>query len=78
LAALAAERPAMLTALREVGLLDLVETAVAAAGGRVRDAWNAAAEWDRGNDFRPDLSGAVHLNVGQVDQMFRRAAAIKS
>ena len=31
-------------ALREVGLLDMVEAAVQAAGGRVHDAWDGAAE----------------------------------
>jgi hypothetical protein len=55
-----------------------VGTAVAATGGRVRDAWDAAAEWDRSNDFLADLAGAVGLNVDQVDQMFREAAAIRS
>ena len=76
--ALAAGRPALLTALREAGLFGSVETAVVATGGRVRDAWDAAAEWDRSSDFLADLAGAVGLNVDQVDQMFREAAAIRS
>jgi hypothetical protein len=33
---------------------------------------------DRGSDFLADLAGAVGLNVDQVDQMFREAAAIRS
>ncbi|MCC6720444.1 MAG: hypothetical protein IT555_21435 [Acetobacteraceae bacterium] len=64
-------------ALREAGLLEMVETAVQAAGGRVRDAWDGAAEWDRGSDFLVDLAGALGLKDEQVDQMFREADAMR-
>ena len=65
-------------ALREAGLLDAVEAAVEKAGGRVRDAWEGAAEWQRGSAFLSDLAGALGLSVGQVDQMFRDADVIRS
>ncbi len=48
-------------ALREAGLLDVVDAAVQAAGGRVRDAWDRAAEWQRGSAFLSDLAGALGL-----------------
>ena len=65
-------------ALREAGLFDAVEKAVQAAGGRVRDAWDGAAEWNRGSEFLADLASALGLNADQVDQMFHDAAAIQS
>ena len=46
-------------ALREAGLLGKVEAAVQAAGGRVRDAWDGAAEWDRGSESLADLAAAL-------------------
>jgi hypothetical protein len=65
-------------ALREAGLLKSVETAVAAAGGRVQDAWAGASEWDRSSEFLQALAAVLDLDVPQVDQMFRDAAAIQS
>jgi hypothetical protein len=38
-------------ALREAGLLNAVEAAVATASGRVQDAWVGASEWSRDSDF---------------------------
>jgi hypothetical protein len=65
-------------ALREAGLLNAVEGAVATAGGRVQDAWAGAAEWQRGSEFLQALAAALGLDGPQVDQMFRDAAAIQS
>lgn len=65
-------------ALREAGLLDVVETAVAAAGGRVQDAWLGASEWERSSDFLVSLAASLGLNPCQIDDMFRCADAIQS
>jgi len=64
-------------ALREAGLLDAVEAAVAATGGRVHDAWTGGLEWERGSEFLADLARALGLNAAQVDQMFLDADAIR-
>ena len=64
-------------ALREAGLLGAVEVAVEKAGGRVRDAWTGAAEWQHGSAFLSDLASALGLSVDQVDQMFRAADVIR-
>ena len=64
-------------ALCEARLLDALEATVQTAGGRVRDAWDGAAEWDRGSEFHHDLAGALGLKGEQVDQMFRNADGIK-
>jgi hypothetical protein len=64
--------------LREQGLLTSVEAAVQAAGGRVRDAWSGASEWDRSSEFLQALAAVLGLEGSQVDQMFRDAAAIQS
>lgn len=65
-------------ALREVGLLGTAEAAVAAAGGRVADAWTGAAKWERGSDFLNDLSAALRLTTGQVDEIIREADSIRN
>jgi hypothetical protein len=65
-------------ALREAGLLDAVEAAVAAAGGRVQDAWVGASEWSRDSDFLLSLAGGLSLSQQQVDDMFRAADAIRT
>ena len=65
-------------ALREAGLLDDVEAAVAAAGGRVQDAWAGAAEWSRDSDFLSNLAVTLGLRADQIDKMFRDASAIQS
>ena len=65
-------------ALREAGLLDAVEAAVAAAGGRVRDAWAGASEWSRDSDFLRSLAFGLGLTEQQVDDMFRSAHDIQS
>ena len=65
-------------ALREAGLLDAVEAAVLAAGGRVQDAWTGASEWDRSSEFLQALAAVLGLDGLQVDQMFRGAAMIQS
>ena len=61
-------------ALREAGLLDAVEAAVAAAGGRVQDAWAGASEWSRDSDFLRTLAEGLGLPYSQVDALFRSAA----
>lgn len=65
-------------ALREAGLLNAVEAAVAAAGGRVHDAWIGASEWSRSSDFLLSLATSLGLTTQQVDEMFRAADTIHS
>lgn len=65
-------------ALREAGLLDAVENAIAAAGGRVQDAWAGASEWDRSSEFLLSLAAKLGLTTNQIDEMFRAADAVKS
>lgn len=65
-------------ALREAGLLEAVEAAVAAAGGRVQDAWTGASEWSRDSDFLLSLATSLGLTKQQIDDMFRSAHAIQS
>lgn len=65
-------------ALREAGLLDAAEVAVASAGGRVQDAWAGAAEWSRNSDFLLSLATGLGLTEQQIDDMFRSADAIQS
>ena len=65
-------------ALREAGLLEVVEAAVAVAGGRVQDAWAGASEWDRSSEFLVSLAEGLGLNVEQVDTLFRSAGGIQS
>ncbi len=65
-------------ALREAGLLDAVEAAIAAAGGRIQEAWAGASEWSRDSDFLLSLAMGLGLNTQQVDNMFRTADAIQS
>jgi hypothetical protein len=65
-------------ALREAGLLDAVEAAVAAAGGRVQDAWAGASEWSRDSGFLLSIAAGLGLTTQQVDDMFRAADGIQS
>ena len=65
-------------ALREAGLLDAVEVAVAAVGGRVHDAWIGASEWSRDSDFLLSLAVGLGLSRHQSDEMFRAADSIQS
>jgi hypothetical protein len=65
-------------ALREAGLLDAVEAAIAAAGGRVQDAWAGASEWSRDSEFLLSLAATLGLTVEQIDQIFGKADIIQS
>ena len=65
-------------ALREAGLLVAVEAAVAAAGGRVQDAWTGASEWSRESEFLLALSAGLGLTDEQIDEMFRGADAMRA
>jgi hypothetical protein len=65
-------------ALREAGLLNAVEAAVAAAGGRVQDAWTDASEWSRDSEFLLSLAAGLGLPRQQIDEMFRSADSIQS
>lgn len=65
-------------ALREAGLSTAVEVAVAAAGGRVQDAWAGASEWSRDSDFLLSLATGLGLTTEQIDGLFRAADAIQS
>lgn len=62
--------------LREAGLLNEVEAAVAAAGGLVQDAWEGAFSWDRSSRLVTELSKQLGLSSPQIDQMFRDADII--
>lgn len=64
-------------ALREAGLLDSVEAAVAVAGGRVQDAWTGAAEWSCDSDFLLSLALGLGLTKQQIDDLFRAADAMR-
>ena len=59
-------------------MLDAVDVAVAAAVGRVQDAWAGASEWDRSSEFLQALAAVLDLDGPHIDQMFRHAAAIQS
>ena len=65
-------------ALREAGLLNAVEAAVANAGGRVQDAWTGASEWSRDSEFLTALAANLGLSSASVDDLFRLAAAMQS
>ena len=65
-------------ALREAGLLDTVEAAVATASSRVQDAWTGASEWSRDSEFLLSLADGLGLPRQQIDEMFRAADAIRS
>jgi hypothetical protein len=65
-------------ALREAGLLNAAEAAVAAAGGRVQDAWTGASEWSRDSEFLAALAANLGLSSASVDDLFRLAAAMQS
>jgi hypothetical protein len=65
-------------ALREAGLLDAVEAAIAAAGGRVQDAWAGASEWSRNSEFLLSLAEGLGLPSDRVDALFRSADLIQS
>ena len=65
-------------ALREAGLLNAVEAAVAAAGGRVQDAWTGASEWSRDSEFLTALAANLGLSSASVDDLFRSAEAMQS
>ncbi len=64
-------------ALREAGLLEIVESAVKSAGGRAHDAWEGASEWQRDSAFLADLATTLGLAPDKVDEMFQQANAIK-
>ena len=64
-------------ALREAGLLDAVEKAIAAAGGRVQDAWAGASEWERVSELLTAMAEALGLKPDQVDKLFWDADAIR-
>jgi hypothetical protein len=64
-------------ALREAGLLDVVEAAVAAAGGRMQDAWVGASAWDRGSELLAAVISQLGLNPDEADRLFREAEGIQ-
>lgn len=64
-------------ALREAGLLNRVEAAVQAMGGRTRDAWEGAAEWERTSEYMAAMAMALGLTADQIDKLFRNADAIQ-
>lgn len=64
-------------ALQEAGLLDVVEATVAAAGGRVQDAWAGASEWSRDSDFLAAITSQLELTADEADRLFRKADSIQ-
>jgi hypothetical protein len=64
-------------ALREAGLIDGVESAAQATGGRVRDAWEGASEWERNIKFMTGMAAALGLPADQIDELLRDADAIQ-
>jgi hypothetical protein len=65
-------------ALREAGLLEAVEAAVLAGGGRLQDAWIGASEWNRDSAFLSSLAVDLGLTDMDIDRLFLVAAGIRS
>jgi hypothetical protein len=66
------------SALREVGLLDAVEVAVAATGGRFHDGWVGASEWSLDGAFKLTLASVLGLTKVDIDRLDRVAAGVRS
>ncbi len=65
-------------ALREAGLLEPIEAAVAAADDLTREAWASAIAFERMSPTIATLAAALGLSSAQVDDLFRRAAMIRA
>lgn len=65
-------------ALREAGLLEPIEAAVAAADDLTREAWASAIAFERMSPTIAALAAALGLSSTQVDDLFRRAATIRA
>lgn len=81
---LAAERAAMVCsplqgrlALRQVGMFDQVQAAIAAADDTTKDAFEYAVEWRRTSPMMVSLAAAIGLGETQMDDLFRTAMAIR-
>ncbi|PIK74807.1 hypothetical protein [Methylobacterium frigidaeris] len=62
--------------LARAGLLPAVKSAVAAAGTEVEIWFSDARTWQRGNPYVAALGAALGLSAGEIDDLFRQAAAI--
>jgi hypothetical protein len=67
----------MRKALRAAGLIDTVTNYVATLDDDSKDAWEYATEIERGNAIIAAGATALNMTSGQVDDLFRAAAAFK-
>lgn len=65
-------------ALLEVGLLDQIEAAVAAADTLTREAWASATAFERSSPTIAALAAALGMTGAALDALFRRAAQIRA
>lgn len=63
-------------ALLDAGLLDAVNTAVAAAGAQAQIDWDYALEIRRDNALIASMAAGLGLTSEQIDNLFRAAAAL--
>ena len=63
-------------ALLAAGLLDLVETAIAAAGPAAKIEWDYATEVQRASGLVPAMATALGLTDAQIDALFVSAATL--
>lgn len=61
--------------LREANRFAAARTAVDAAGGRQKDAWDGKPNWSRTSPLIATIATALSLTGPQLDQMFRDAEA---
>lgn len=64
-------------ALRDAGLFDDAETAIAGTDARTQNAWNEAIEFRRLSPTINAISSAMGLTDEQVDDLFRAASQIE-
>jgi hypothetical protein len=63
-------------ALRIAGLIDQVDTAVAAATPEIKDAWGYASLIHRDNPALLTIAASLGLTEAQIDDLFRQAAVL--
>lgn len=65
-------------ALADAGLLAGVETAVAAADGKTKVAWEYALIWQRNSPMISALATALSMTDEQIDDLFKAAAQVSA
>ncbi|WP_333822870.1 hypothetical protein [Pinisolibacter sp.] len=65
-------------ALREAGLLETIDAAVAAADPITQEAWASGGVFERTSPTIATLAGALGLGEQEIDALFARAAAISA